>query len=89
LGAYEYIPRIKWSNDANILVATTLNRHQNNLKLHKVNAKNSKVSLLLSETDKAYIDITDNLTFLNDNSFIWTSEGDGFNHIYHYDFSGK
>ena len=89
LGAYEYIPRIKWSNDANILVATTLNRHQNNLKLHKVNAKNSKVSLLLSETDKAYIDITDNLTFLNDNSFIWTSEGDGFNHIYHYAFSGK
>ena len=39
LGDYEYIPRIKWSNDANILVATTLNRHQNNLKLHKVNRK--------------------------------------------------
>ena len=89
LGAYEYIPRIKWSNDANILVAITLNRHQNNLKLHKVNAKNLTASLLLSETDKAYIDVTDNLTFLNDNSFIWTSEGDGFNHIYHYDFSGK
>ena len=29
---YEYIPRIKWSNDADILVVTTLNRHQNNLK---------------------------------------------------------
>ena len=86
---YEYIPRIKWSNDANILVATTLNRHQNNLKLHKVNASKSSVSLLLDETDKAYLKITDNLTFLNDNSFIWTSEKDGFNHIYQYDFSGK
>ena len=89
LGDYEYIPRIKWSNDSNILVATTLNRHQNNLKLHKVNASKNTSTLLLNETDKAYLDITDNLTFLNNNSFIWTSEKDGFNHIYQYDFSGK
>jgi dipeptidyl-peptidase-4 len=89
LGDYEYIPRIKWSNDANVLVATTLNRHQNNLKLHKVNAFKSNSTVLLDETDKAYLDITDNLTFLDDNSFIWTSEKDGFNHLYHYDFSGK
>jgi dipeptidyl-peptidase-4 len=89
LGDYEYIPRIKWTNDANVLVATTLNRHQNNLKLHKVNALRSRSTIVFNETDKAYIDITDNLTFLNDNSFIWTSEKDGFNHIYHYNFSGK
>jgi dipeptidyl-peptidase-4 len=43
----------------------------------------------LNEKDKAYVDITDNLTFLNDNSFIWTSEKDGFNHIYLYDKTGK
>lgn len=89
LGDYEYIPRIKWSNDDKILVATTLNRHQNDLKLHKVDAVKSTTSVLLNETDKAYIDITDNLTFLVDNSFIWTSEKDGYNHIYHYDFDGK
>ncbi|WP_439132014.1 S9 family peptidase [Polaribacter sp.] len=89
LGDYEYIPRIKWTNNDAILVATTLNRHQNNLKLHKVNALRSSSSLLLNETDKAYIDITNNLTFLVDNSFIWTSEKDGYNHIYHYDFNGK
>jgi dipeptidyl-peptidase-4 len=89
LGKYEYIPRIKWSNDSNILIATTLNRHQNDLKLHKVNALRSSSVLLLNEKDDAYVDIHDNLTFLNDNSFIWTSEGDGFNHIYHYDFNGK
>jgi dipeptidyl-peptidase-4 len=29
------------------------------------------------------------LTFLKDNSFIWTSEKDGFNHIYLYDKTGK
>ena len=89
LGDYEYIPRIKWSNDANFLIATTLNRHQNDLKLHKIDAQKSTSSILLNETDKAYVDIHDNLTFLNDNSFIWTSEKDGFNHIYQYDFNGK
>lgn len=89
LGNYEYIPRIKWSNDANILIATTLNRKQNDLKLHKVNALRSSSTLLLNEKDDAYVDIHDNLTFLDDNSFIWTSENDGFNHIYHYDFNGK
>ena len=86
---YEYIPRIKWSNKENVLVATTLNRHQNNLKLNAINVSTLSSSLLLEESDKAYIDITDNLTFLVDNSFIWTSEKDGFNHIYHYDEEGK
>jgi len=89
LGSYEYIPRIKWSSDNNILIATTLNRHQNDLKLMKVNALRTSTSLLLNEKDDAYVDIHDNLTFLNDNSFIWTSEKDGYNHIYHYDFNGK
>ena len=84
-----YIPRIKWMNNANMLSVQTLNRHQDNLKLFAVNAKNNTVSLLLEESDKAYIDITDNLTFLADDSFIWTSESDGYNHIYLYNEDGK
>jgi dipeptidyl-peptidase-4 len=89
LGAYEYIPRIKWTNDSKILSVITLNRHQNDLKLYAVNAVNFTSKVLLNEVDKAYVDIQDNLTFLNDNSFIWTSEKDGFNHIYHYSKEGK
>jgi dipeptidyl-peptidase-4 len=89
LGDYEYIPRIKWTNDSNILSATTLNRHQNNLNLFFVDASNATAKIVLNETDKAYVDIHDNLTFLKDNSFIWTSEKDGFNHIYHFSNDGK
>ena len=89
IGKYEYIPRIKWTNNSNILSATTLNRHQNNLNLYFVNASDYSSKIVLNETDKAYVDIHDNLTFLKDNSFIWTSEKDGFNHIYHYAKSGK
>ncbi|WP_372793661.1 S9 family peptidase [Lutibacter sp.] len=89
IGEYEYIPRIRWTNDATILCATTLNRHQNNLNLYFINATDFTSKVVLNETDNAYIDIHDNLTFLEDNSFIWTSEKDGFNHIYYYSKEGK
>ncbi|WP_397364684.1 S9 family peptidase [Olleya sp. R77988] len=84
-----YIPRIKWTNDADVLSAQYMNRHQNQLDLWMVNAKKNKATLAIAETDKAYVDVTDNLTFLDDDSFIWTSEKDGYNHIYHYDKKGK
>ncbi|MFC4095143.1 S9 family peptidase [Euzebyella saccharophila] len=89
LGDAYYIPRIKWMNSPNYLSVQTLNRHQNDLKLHSVNAKNNQVSLLLEDKDDAYVDVTNNLTFLADDSFIWTSEKDGYNHIYLYDQDGK
>lgn len=84
-----YIARIQWTNDANVLSAQVLNRHQNNLDLLFIDGNSGSVKVVLNEKDKAYVDVTDNLTFLKDNSFIWTSEKNGFNHIYHYDKNGK
>ena len=84
-----YIARMKWTNDANILSAQVLNRHQDNLDLFFVDANSGVAKVVLNEKDKAYVDVTDDLTFLKDNSFIWTSEKDGFNHIYLYDKTGK
>jgi dipeptidyl-peptidase-4 len=84
-----YIPRIHWTNDSDQLVVTTLNRHQNSLNLISCNTKNKASVLLLNEKDEAYVDVDDDLTFLHDNSFIWSSERDGFNHLYHYDKNGK
>ncbi len=83
-----YIPRIKWTKKPNVLSAQYMNRHQNELDLWLIDAKTNTSKLVLAETDEAYVDVTDNLTFLKDNSFIWTSEKDGFNHIYHYDENG-
>ena len=91
LGNYTdfYIARMKWTNDANTLSAQVLNRHQNNLDLLFIDGNSGVAKVVLNEKDKAYVDVTDNLTFLKDNSFIWTSEKDGFNHIYLYDKNGK
>ena len=91
LGNYNdfYIARMQWTNEANTLCAQVLNRHQDNLDLLFVDGNSGAAKVVLNEKDKAYVDVTDNLTFLKDNSFIWTSEKDGFNHIYHYDKNGK
>ena len=84
-----YIPRIKWTTEPSILSAQYINRHQNELDLWAIDTSlltetSNASSILLTETDAAYVDVTDNLTFLKDNSFIWTSESDGYNHLYHY-----
>ena len=84
-----YIARIKWTNDANVFSVQVLNRHQDNLDLLFVDSNMATYKIVLNEKDNAYVDVTDNLTFLKDNSFIWTSEKDGWNHIYLYDKTGK
>lgn len=85
--SYEYIPRIKW-NTKGELVFFTMNRLQNDLKLWSVGSDHKAV-VFFEEKAPSYLEIHDNLTFLNDGSFIWTSEADGYNHIYHYDAGGK
>jgi len=87
---FEYIPRIAWTKDANKLCVTKMNRHQNQLELVLVDASTGAASTLLKEENKYYIDITDHLTFLEDGKrFVWTSEEDGYNHIYLYNINGK
>ncbi len=83
-----YIPRIKWTQQTNVLSVQTTNRKQNTIDLIFVDASKNQTSLVLQEKDDAYVDITDNLTFFKDNSFIWTSERNGWNHIYHFNKNG-
>ena len=79
---YEYIPRIKWTNNPKVLALYGMNRHQNELDFILANTEDGSNKILFTEKDKYYIDIHDNLTFLPEDNFIWTSEKDGFNHIY-------
>jgi len=89
LGKYEYIPRLKWTKDSNLLSVQTTNRFQNNLKLHIVDTRTQRAKLLLEETSNTYVNVRNTLTFLKDNSFIWQSDQDGFDHLYHYNATGK
>ncbi len=85
-----YIPRIKWTQDDNLLVVFWMNRHQDNLKLLLTNAKSGDSKPLYEEKNKYYIDINDDWQFTKDGkSYLFTSEMNGFNHIYLNSMDGK
>jgi dipeptidyl-peptidase 4 len=85
-----YLPRMKWTAQANLLSIQRLNRLQNQLEILHANATTGQAMVVLRETDEAYVDITDNLTYLADGkSFIHSSEKDGYNHLYLYNLNGK
>lgn len=82
----QYIPRIKWTLDANTLSIQRLNRLQNKWELIFADASNGNLQTILTENSQTYIDINDNLQFVFSKSqFYFTSEKSGYNHIYFYD----
>ncbi|MFT4660326.1 MAG: dipeptidyl-peptidase-4 [Patiriisocius sp.] len=93
--AEDYIPRVKWTADDNTLCIMKMNRHQNHLQFLNAKAGFTKAmsieaNEIYSEKSETFIDINDNLIFLEDGMrFLWNSKKDGYNHIYMYDFNGK
>ncbi len=90
----QYIPRIKWTMDANTLSIVRMNRYQNKLELLFNNATTGESKVVYTESCDTYIDIHegqgDYVYFTADkSSFIITQERDGYNHIYIYDMTGK
>jgi possible dipeptidyl-peptidase IV len=85
-----YIPQVFQTAQPNEIAIATSNRHQNKLEIIKINTKNYSTKKILTEKDAAWIE-TDNLSleFLEDNSFLWASERDGFRHFYWYTPDGK
>lgn len=85
-----YIPRIKWANANDKLIVFWMNRHQNNLKLLTTNPLTGVSTPMYEEKNKYFIDINDDWQFLKDgNNYLFTSEMNGFNHIYLYSMDGK
>jgi len=86
----QYIPRIKWTTDPRKLCIYRLNRHQNKLELLLANAQDGATQGIYMEKNKWYINISDEISFLPDgHSMIFSSEQDGFHHLYNYDWASK
>lgn len=85
-----YIPRLKWTPDANNLVIMRLNRHQNTLDVLYANPYTGDSRIVFTEKNQRYIDenFYDAFTFLKDGRFVITSERDGYAHLYLYDRNG-
>jgi dipeptidyl-peptidase-4 len=83
----QYLPRIQWTQTDQFLSIQRLNRWQNYWELLFCNSANGDCGVALEEIDSAYVEITDNLTFIpNSTQFIYSSEKSGFNHLYLHDY---
>lgn len=88
-GDDHYFARMQWTQHEDVFAVQKLNRHQNKLELLLVDVRQGDYEVLMTEENDFYIDITDDLTFLdNGKQFIWTSEQDGYNHIYLFNMDG-
>ncbi|WP_444925932.1 DPP IV N-terminal domain-containing protein [Microbulbifer sp. TRSA002] len=83
-----YIPRVKWARD-HLLTFQWQSRDQQKLELRAYNLNTGKTRTLLTESSDTWVNLSHDLHFLeNSDAFIWSSERDGFKHLYKYDFGG-
>lgn len=80
------ISRVGWWNDGKTAYACIQDRVQTWLDLVKISADEPapKCAKLFRDATKAWIAEPDAPVFLKDGTFLWTSERDGWKHIYHY-----
>ncbi|WP_444940745.1 DPP IV N-terminal domain-containing protein [Microbulbifer sp. ZKSA004] len=84
-----YIPRVKWARD-HLLTFQWQSRDQQKLELRAYNLNTGKTRTLLTESSDTWVNLSHDLHFLeNRDAFIWSSERDGFKHLYKYDFGGR
>ncbi|MEQ1472662.1 MAG: DPP IV N-terminal domain-containing protein [Candidatus Acidiferrum sp.] len=85
-----YIPRVNWLPDSKRLAIQRLNRAQTLLELMIADAATGKARVALTEKDQYWINVNDDLQFLQDGRrFVWSSERSGYRHLYLYDLEGK
>jgi len=86
----QYIPRVEWLPDSKRVAIERLNRPQTQLELLVANAETGKSSIVLTEKDAYWINVSDDLYFLKDGKrFLWSSERSGYRHLYLYGLDGK
>ncbi len=85
-----YIARMEWAASSNEVILQRLNRLQNRNEVMLGEAKTGKVRTVLVEQDSTWVDLVDDLVWLEGGkSFTWVSERDGWKHVYVVSRDGK
>jgi dipeptidyl-peptidase 4 len=85
-----YIPRVDWLVDSRHVAIQRLNREQTVLDLLIADASSGKSRSAITVKDLYWINIGDDLRFLNDGKrFLWSDERSSYRHLYLYDLEGK
>jgi dipeptidyl-peptidase-4 len=85
-----YLARVNWLPNNMALAVQRQTRDQKTLTLLRADAETGTTHELLSEHSDTWVDLHDELTFLEHSPrFIWASSRSGFKHLYLYDLTGK
>ena len=85
-----YLARVAWLPESREVAIERLPRSQKKLDLLIADAASGKSRVILSEQDPHWINVADDLKFLDQGDrFIWSSERSGFRHLYLYGRDGK
>ncbi|KGE04360.1 Dipeptidyl peptidase IV [Pseudohaliea rubra DSM 19751] len=85
----DYLPQLHWDSTGEHLYVQHLTRDHKTLRLWRAGADGEGIELLHTDTDPAWLDITDDLRPLADGSVLWTSEASGWRHLYRINVDGK
>ena len=89
LDADGYIPRIKFSSDADKLLILTQNRHQDRLEIYVANPLSTECRLIVRDEVKPYVQDNTYTNFATiPGGFMLLSERSGYAHLYQYDLNG-
>lgn len=85
-----YLARMDFIPNSSEVMIQQLNRKQNTNTVWIGNTDNMAVDTLFTDKDAAWLDVHDNIMWLeNENYFTWTSEKDGWLHLYKVSRDGK
>jgi len=85
-----YLARMEFIPNSQEVMVQQLNRRQNTNTVWTANIQTMALSKILVEEDDAFLDIHDNIRWLDGEKFFtWTSERDGWLHLYKVSRDGK
>ena len=85
-----YIARMDWAGTSDAVVLQHLNRLQDTLTVMLGDAKTGAVRTLLTERDSAWVDVEDDLRWLDRGArFTWVSDRDGWRRLYRASRDGR
>ncbi len=83
-----YLARIDWLPGSDRVAIQRLNRDQNRLDLLSCEARGGACRTLHTETSSTWVNLTHDLRFLDDGTFLWTSEASGWRKLALHDVDG-
>lgn len=78
-----YIARMDWAGNSNEIIFQHLNRLQNTLSVMLGDVRTGEARTIFTDKDEAWVDVVNDLRWVENGArFTWTSERDGWRHVY-------